>query len=73
VCKVDLATNNGTMKNDLESDKAGCCVTDGSLTSGISHIPAVVPVWAFSMHVTALLTTFPNFSSQNEECSNYHC
>jgi len=67
-----MATKNDTMRNDLESDKAGCSVTDGSLTSGISHILAVVPVWTFSTHVTALLTTFLSFSSQNEEYSNYH-
>jgi len=36
-------------------------VTDGSLTSGISHILAVVPVWAFSTHVTALLTGFLSY------------
>jgi len=67
-----MATKNDKMKNDLESDKGGCSMTNESLTSGISHILAVVPVWAFSTHVTALLTTFLSFSSQNEECSHYH-
>jgi hypothetical protein len=72
VCNVDLATKNDMMKNDLESDKAGCSMIKGSLTSGISNILAVVPVWGFSTHVAALLTIFPSFSSQNEECSHYH-
>ena len=70
MCTVDLATKNDKMKNDLESDKAGCSMTDESLTSGISLILTVVPVWAFSTNVTTL-TTFPSFSSQNEECSHY--
>lgn len=72
MCKVDLATKNDMMKNYLESDKAGCSVTNESRTSGISHILAVVQVWAFSTHATALLTTFLSSSSQNEECSHYH-
>jgi hypothetical protein len=60
------------MKNHLENE-AGFGLSDGCGTSGISHVLAVVLVWAFFMHITALLITSQSFSAQNEEhfCSHY--
>jgi hypothetical protein len=60
VCKVNLAAKNDMMKNDLESDKAECSMTDGSLRSVIAHILAVVPVWAFSTH-NSIVSNFSEF------------